>query len=58
MFSNLSLNSDKVKRKKRNEYSETNQTNQFDYGKPEWQQNWTTSKIEEQIIKNVIKYII
>jgi hypothetical protein len=54
MFKNISLNHDNVKRKKRNEFSVINQANQFDYGKPDWQQNWTTSKIEEQNIKNVI----
>ncbi len=53
MFSNISLNDDKVKRKKRNEFSVINQANQFDYGKPEWQQNWITMKKDEQNIKNV-----
>ncbi len=53
MFKNISLNDEKVKRKKRNEFSVVNQVNQFDYGKPEWQQDWTTTKKQEQNIKNV-----
>jgi len=54
MFKNLTLNDDKVKRKRRNDLSILNQANQFDYGKIEWQQSWTTTNKQYQNINNVL----
>lgn len=53
MFKQISVNNDKTKQKKRNEFSVKNQGNQFDYGLREWQQDWVTSKMTEQNFKNV-----
>ena len=58
MFRQISSNDDKVKRKKRNEFSVVNQANQLDYGIPEWQQDWNTTKKIEQTFENVLKYLI
>jgi len=53
MFKKISLNDNKVSRKKRNDLSVINQLNQFEYGLPEWQQDWTTINKIEQNFKNV-----
>ena len=62
MFAKLSLNEDKPKQKKRNDYSLINQRNQFDYGKPEWNQEIISTNIQQQnnkknVEKNIKKYL-
>jgi hypothetical protein len=54
MFAKLSLNQDKPEQKKRNEFSIVNQRNQFEYGKPEWnQETISTNKQQQNDKKNV-----
>lgn len=53
MFKKISLNEDIPNCKKRNEYSVTNQRNQFEYGRPEWDQKYTTTNKIHQNINNV-----
>lgn len=55
MFAKLTLNEDKVKMKKRNEFSVINQKNQFDYGHPDWNQDIITTNRLAQSFKNVKK---
>jgi hypothetical protein len=55
MFAKLSLNEDKIKMKKRNEFSITNQKHQFEYGRPEWNQEKISTNLINHNIKIVIK---
>lgn len=54
MFKRISLNTDYPNCKKRNERSVINQRNQFDYGRPEWDQKHTTTNFIYQNFDNVL----
>jgi hypothetical protein len=55
MFAKLSLNDDKMKMKKRNEFSLTNQKHQFEFGRPEWSQEIISTNLINHNIKIVKK---
>ena len=55
MFKTISLNQDEPNCKKRNDYSVVNQRNQFEYGRHEWSQKYTTTNKIHQNIDNVKK---